>query len=312
MFLGVTLANITPDKEEIGHHVFENFETAIFAVFFTLAGMELRFDYMAQAGAIAVAMFVARAAGKLIAGRLAMGVAKTTDRVRRNVGLALLPQAGLAVGLVLLVAEDPLFPSEMRDILLATVLTVVTLNEVIGPVCTRIALARSGDMGLDRPRLIDFIHEEHIVTELTAETFEEAVASLAAVLVRANDLQADREAILASALAREDLDSTCLGEGLAVPQADLEEGDSIVGALGISSEGMAFETPDGVPVHCMILIATPPSQRKHRAEVTTALARAILSDRGIEKQLYHADTPAHAYEILHHEESEDFNHFLED
>lgn len=312
MFLGLALANLTPDKEEIGHHVFENFEAAIFAVFFTLAGMELHLEYVTAAGGIALAMFSARAAGKLIAGRFAMGFAGTTDRVRRNLGLALLPQAGLAVGLMLLVVEDGTFPRPMRDIILASVLAVVTLNEIIGPICTRIALARSGDLGRDRPRLIDFIHEEHIVTDLKADTPEEAIARLTDLLVKTNDIQADRDAILASALEREAEGSTSLGEGLALPQADLEEGDSIVGALGISSEGLPFDTADGAPVHCMVLLATPPSQKDHRLEVMAAFARAITSDRGIEKQLYHASTPAHAYEILHHEDSEDFNHFLED
>lgn len=312
MFLGIALANLTPDKEEIGHQVFENFEAAIFAIFFTLAGMELNFDYAAEAGALAIAVFVARGAGKLVAGRFAMSFANTTDRVRRNLGLALLPQAGLAVGLMLIVTEDPLFPQAMRDVILATVLTSVMLAELVGPICTRIALARSGDLGRDRPRLIDFIHEEHIVTDLEADTPEEALARLTDVLVRTNDVQADQETILASALAREEHGSTCLGDGLAVPHADLEEGDSIVGVLGISRKGLRFDTPDGVPIHCMVLIATPKSQRHHRLEVIAAFARAIMSDRGIEQQLYHARTPAHAHEILHHEDSEDFNHFLED
>ena len=43
-----------------------------------------------------------------------------------------------------------------------------------------------------------------------------------------------------------------------------------------------------------------------------AFATAILADRGIEQQLYHAKSPAHAYELLHHEEAADFNRFLED
>ena len=62
----------------------------------------------------------------------------------------------------------------------------------------------------------------------------------------------------------------------------------------------------------MVLLATPPSQRDHRLEVVAALTRAIMGDRGIEQQLYHAHTPAHAYELLHHEDSVDFNHFLEE
>jgi mannitol/fructose-specific phosphotransferase system IIA component (Ntr-type) len=297
LVLGIVLANLTPDKEEIGHEVFENFESAIFAVFFTLAGMELEFAHLGVAGALAGFVFAGRAVAKLASGTL---------------GMALLPQAGLAVGLMLLVTEDPRFPEAMRELVLAVVLTVVTLNELVGPVLARIALARSGDLGKDRPRLIDFIHEEHIVTGFEAATVEGAIERLADLLVRMNDLSGQRDRILASAIERERQGSTCLGHGLAVPHADLEQGDSILGVMGISRKGLPFETPDGEPVHCMVLLATPPGQRDHRLEVLAAFATAILKDRGIEKQLYRAKSPAHAYELLHHEESEDFNHFLEE
>ncbi len=312
LFLGMVLANLSPDKEEIGHAVFENFETAIFAIFFTLAGMELQFDYVREAGLLALLVFVARAVGKLLSADVAMRAAKATQRVRKNLGLALLPQAGLAVGLMLLVTEDSRFPESVRGTILAVVLTVVMINELIGPVMTRIALGRSGDLGKDRPRLIDFIHEEQIVTDFKAETMEEAIEKLTDVLIRTNHVQIDRKIVLDSALERESRSSSCLGHGLAVPHASLEEHVGIVGAVGISAEGFDFDSLDGEPVHCIVLLATGPNAGEHRLEVIAAFATAILTDRGIEQQLYHAHSPAHAYELLHHDEAEDFNHFLED
>ncbi len=313
LFLGVTLANLTPDKEELGHGVFENFESAIFAVFFTLAGLELDFDYLVPGAALAVVMFAARLAGKAAAASLAMRLAGATDRVRRYLGPALWPQAGLAVGLMLLVTEDRAFPEEFRHLFLAVILTVVTMNEIVGPIATRFALVRSGDYKKDRPRLIDFLHEEHILTDLQATSMEEAVEQLAERLIGANHLKVDREALVEVVMARQRQASSCLGNGLAIPHATLPEGDQIYGAMGISSEGLAFETPDGEPVHCIILLATPESQRFRHLEVLAAFARAIGSDRGVQQQLYHCHSPAHAYELLHaDEESEDFNQFLED
>ena len=83
------------------------------------------------------------------------------------------------------------------------------------------------------------------------------------------------------------------------------------GVMGISGEGIPLETPDGIPVHCMVLLVTPPSQKDHQLEVVSALARSIGSDRNIQRQLYHAESPAHAYDIIHAEEFEDFNYFIE-
>ena len=62
----------------------------------------------------------------------------------------------------------------------------------------------------------------------------------------------------------------------------------------------------------MVVLATPSSARDHHLEVLGALAHAVSADPTIRQQLYHAKSPAHAYELLHAEESEDFNYFLDD
>jgi len=310
--LGVVLSNLTPDKEEIGHKVFENFEQAIFAVFFTLAGMELEFGFIVPGGLLALAAFGARIVGKLSAAWLAMKAAGATRRLRRYLGMALIPQAGLAVGLMLLVTEDPAFLG-MRDLFLAVVLTLVTLNELVGPVLTRLALVRSGDYGKDRARLIDFIQEENITTDLEADTMEEAIERLVDLLLATHDLGVTREEMLAAVLHREGQASTLLGDGLAIPHGDLEEGERILGVMGISSPGLGIPTPDGHAVHCMILLATPPTARMRHLEVLAAFARTIGKDRTVQQQLFHAHSPAHAYEILHAEEhAEDFNTYLDE
>jgi len=312
MFLGVTLANLTPDKDEIGHGVFENFESAILAIFFTLAGLELDFGYVVPAGALAAVLVAARFAGKVTGAHLAMRLAGATKRVQRCLGPALIPQAGVAVGLMLVVTEDPVF-APIRELLLAVGLTSVTVNEIVGPILTRLALARSGDFGKDRARLIDFLHEENISTDLHAETKEEAIRKLVELLFRTHTIRADRARFLESILEREASASTAVGGGLAIPHGILEGTPSMLGVMGISREGLRFETPDGQPVHCFVLLATPPEERERHLEVLAALARSVGSDRNVQQQLFHARSPAHAYEILHaEEESEDFNYFLED
>ncbi|MDZ7588448.1 MAG: hypothetical protein U5J78_04660 [Parasphingorhabdus sp.] len=107
LFLGVALTNLTPDKDEVGHRVFENFEGAVFAVFFTVAGMEL--DFRAPRLGLGPRRRLRGGArrGKDGGGvfghgpqRLDRGEQSATS-ARRSV-----PQAGVAVGLVLLVADD--------------------------------------------------------------------------------------------------------------------------------------------------------------------------------------------------------------
>lgn len=310
LFMGVTLANLTPDKEEIGHRVFDNFEQAFLAVFFTVAGMELDFQYAIPAGLVALAVVAARIVGKISAGRVAMRFAGAPLGIRRHLGMALVPQAGVAVGLILLVQDDPGMQAVSR-LFLAIGITVVMLNELIGPVLTRRALHLAGDAGKDRPRLIDFLQEENILTGLRATTKEDAIRQLVDLLISSHHLKIDRQKFLASVYERENEISTCLGEGVAIPHGVLEDGNRIIGVMGISRRGLNFDTPDGKPIHCMVLLATPPTHRDRHLEVIAALMRALRADEGIRAELYSVRSSAHAYDLLHADEAQSFNYFLE-
>ena len=80
------------------------------------------------------------------------------------------------------------------------------------------------------------------------------------------------------------------------------------------ANGMVAELDaiDGRPVHAILLLATPQSDRKRHLEVLAAFARAITHDLNLTEQLDHARSAAHAYEVLHADEAEDINYFIED
>ena len=175
--------------------------------------MHLSFEHLEHAGLLVALYFVARFAGKLLSADLALRAAQATDRVRRNLGLALVPQAGVAVGLVLVIQDDARF-ADAAGLFAAVVLSVVTINEILGPVLTRMALARAGEVGKDRLRLIDFLQEEQLLTEFRSPSKEQAIGHLVDHLLRSTGLRGvDREALLASVLDREAQGSTCLGGG---------------------------------------------------------------------------------------------------
>jgi mannitol/fructose-specific phosphotransferase system IIA component (Ntr-type) len=85
----------------------------------------------------------------------------------------------------------------------------------------------------------------------------------------------------------------------------------MVGVMALSREGLDFDTPDERPIHCMVLLGTSPDERDRHLQVLAALARTIGIDAAFQDQLFNAKSAAHACEILHGEESEDFNYFLE-
>ena len=213
---------------------------------------------------------------------------------------------------MLLIEADPTF-APLQALFVAVVLTAVTLSEIVGPLTTRLALVRSGEAGGARPRLVDFLQEENILTNLAAPTMAEAIERLTDFLISSHHLDhVDRDALLRSVLEREREISTCVGGGLAVPHGLLPEGSRMVGVMGISQAGLPFDTPDGLPLHCIVLLATPTGERDRHLAVLAALAQRIGADLAIQQQLYNARSAAHVYSILHSEEAEDFNYFIED
>jgi len=311
LVLGMVQTNITRTRSHLVDSVFADFEPTILAIFFTLAGLHLTTEHLGTAGLMALVYFLARGVGKFFAADLAMRLAQATNRVRENLGVGLIPQAGVAVGLVIVIQNDPSF-SDVAGILSAVVLSVVMVNEIVGPLLTRFALGRAGEIGKDRLRLIDFLQEENIVTEFSAESKQEAILKLTDRLIRSHGLHdIDRDQLIESILDREAQSSTCLGGGLAVPHGILPEGYPMVGVMALSQKGLEFETPDRQPVHCMVLLGTSPEERDRHLQVLATLARTIGLGVEFQELLFNAKSAAHAYEILHGEESEDFNYFLE-
>lgn len=311
-FAGIMLSNIQHDTVRSTEAYLHAIGGVLFAAFYTLAGMKLDFSLVIQAAGLVILYFLARFIGKYVGAFTAMSVADVPPRVRNYLGLALLPHGGVAVGLILLVQGDPRL-RDVAEIVTTVGLAALAINQLLGPSGTRFSLVQANEVGKDQPRLLDFLDEHHITVNVSGKTKDEVIRSLASQLYKTKIKPAiSQEAFVEAVLERESMESTCLAEGLMIPHAILGEGAEITGILGISSEGLDFDAPDGRPVHAILLLATPKTERKRHLEVLAAFARAISGDTNLREQLYHARNAAHAYDVLHAEDAEDINYFLDD
>jgi len=139
MVMGAVIANFAKHHEYPFHEI-EGIEWPLLAVFFVLAGASLEFGSLSQLGVIGAAYICARIVGKYIGAR-AGSLVSGADRVtRRWIGLAMLPQAGAAIGMALVAANQ--FP-HYRQTLLGIVIGSTIFFEIVGPVFTRLALEKS-------------------------------------------------------------------------------------------------------------------------------------------------------------------------
>ncbi|MFG0289314.1 MAG: PTS sugar transporter subunit IIA [Rhodopirellula sp. JB044] len=314
-FAGIVVTNVRHDLVRSGEAYLQTIGGALFALFYTFAGMRLDFGLVPQAAALVALYFFARLIGKCASASTAMSLAGVTKNVRGYLGISLLPHGGVAVGLILLISgENSGFSEEVRTLVNTVGLSALAINQLLGPSATRFALERSGEAHKDRARLLDFLQEHRITVGLTGNDREATVRELTSQLYATSKMEVDQEEFIKRVMARDAEHSTCLGNGLMIPHAILEEGEGreIRGVLGISPEGLDFDTPDGRVVHAVLLLATPEVERSRHLQVLSAFATAITRDANLVEQLYHARSPAHAYEILHADKHADINYFLED
>ena len=168
------------------------FEPPIYVLFFTLAGAHLDFSALALAGWLGFLYFVLRLLSKATGAYLGGSLAGAQPLVRKYLGVALVPQAGVAIGLVFLINGDPSL-DVYSAILTPTVLVGVLFAELIGPACTKFSLERCGEAVIDNGRAAsseaqrstDFFLEEIREAELVPWSWEklQPAASLKGAVV---------------------------------------------------------------------------------------------------------------------------------
>jgi len=135
--MGAVITN-TARHHEYPFHAIENIERPFLVVFFVLAGAALELELLWQASLIGVVYIGCRVLGKIVGALAGSRFSSESPTTGRWMGIALLPQAGVAMGMALLAATA--FP-DYRDILLPVVIGATVLFEIVGPFGTRMALA---------------------------------------------------------------------------------------------------------------------------------------------------------------------------
>ncbi len=120
-------------------------EMPFYIAFFVLSGASLHLDALRSLGILGAAYLVTRPAGKFTGAYLAAKRFKAEPAVRRYLGPALLPQAGVAIGLVITVSQTH---PDLGYIMGTVVFSSVIIYEGIGPYLTRLALLRAEEIHL--------------------------------------------------------------------------------------------------------------------------------------------------------------------
>ena len=142
MMIGAVMVNMSQQREVLMEQC-DRFTPPLFLLFFVLSGADLDLSVLPQVGLIGVLYLVLRSMGKWGGTMLGAVCVHADDNIKKYLGLTLLPQAGVAIGMASLVAARfPTLGAQINTIVLAGVL----VFELIGPIITKLALTKAGEI----------------------------------------------------------------------------------------------------------------------------------------------------------------------
>ena len=145
MVLGCVVANLA--RHHIRpFHAIEGIEWPFMILFFVLAGASLHTETLYQIGFVGSAYIILRIIGRLLGAWTGGAISHAEPLMRRWMGMALMPQAGVALGMALVAMQRR---PDLGEIILPVVIASTVLFELVGPVLTRAVLIHVGEARLD-------------------------------------------------------------------------------------------------------------------------------------------------------------------
>jgi mannitol/fructose-specific phosphotransferase system IIA component (Ntr-type) len=142
----------------------------------------------------------------------------------------------------------------------------------------------------------EFLKPQQVVADLKAKDKVEAIEELLDVLVKQKVLT-NKKPVLTRIVDRENLESTAIGEGVALPHARVDAGGEIAVAVGRSEKGIDFEAHDGKKVHLVILVVWNPQLPGLFNHLFAGLARFLIRPEN-RQRLFQAKDKAQLFDIL--------------
>lgn len=140
--LGMVVGNLARHHEYAFHEI-HHIEWPFMILFFVLTGASLQQFDIGTTGLLIVAYIVFRVIGRFVGGWLGARLAGADRQTARWIGVALLPQAGIASGMILIASQH--YRAE-EPVLLTVIIATTIVFEIVGPLLTRISLRASGEL----------------------------------------------------------------------------------------------------------------------------------------------------------------------
>jgi PTS system nitrogen regulatory IIA component len=155
-------------------------------------------------------------------------------------------------------------------------------------------------------KVVDFLSPDAIIPALTGSTKTQVLAEMSAFLAGRQEgggkVAMDPLALQKVLEERELLASTAIGDGIAIPHGKLDTVERLIGALGRSVPGLAFDSIDGKPTHLVFMLVAPSNSAGIHLKALARLSR-LFRDANFRQRLLDADSAAAIYQTIVEEDN---------
>ena len=149
-------------------------------------------------------------------------------------------------------------------------------------------------------KIMEFLDKRGIKIGMTSTEKEDALKELVDVLANVKDI-GDKKGIVKTLIDRENLGSTGIGQGIAIPHGKTDKVNGLVAVLGISHKGVNFEALDGELVYIFFLLVAPKETAGPHLKALAQISR-LLRDVYFCELLRRCKTAEEVYELIRKEE----------
>ncbi len=150
-------------------------------------------------------------------------------------------------------------------------------------------------------KLTDILAESSIVADLRAHNKTEALKVLVEAVAKTNP-EIEQQAILKVLLDREELGSTGIGDGIAIPHGKAPQLSQIISGFGLSKTGIEFDSLDGKPAYLFFLLVAPENSVGTHLKMLARISR-MLKNTDFRNKLLHANSQKEIYQIISEEDA---------
>ncbi len=155
-------------------------------------------------------------------------------------------------------------------------------------------------------KFADFVNNEAIQSDLQATDKEAVIRELVASLVKSGKLSSsEEENIVQAVLKREELGSTGIGRGIAVPHTKHPSVTDPIGTVGVSHGGVDFMSLDGEPVNLFFMLISPLDKPSEHLQALENISKQ-LQDETFCRFLKQAKTPEDVKQVLEEADNNQF------